>query len=264
MLVKIEVQPTSFNSEGETLRGHFVLPRGNGPFPGICKFHGLPGSSDQISGIATRLAEAGFAVLTFDFRGFRSSEGLFRLANQVKDAKLAVTHLLESHYTKGDWVGVYGPSYGGAVAILAAARDLRISAVGLRAPVYDTLWFARSPMIPTAVEELVQNTPDQMHGLIDPQSRKDILRWMVEDAEQLNPMNEINRVAPRPLFIITGDADLGIDVSGVKRLFDAAMEPKEMVVVKDADHNLSSPAAYETTVNAVIAWFQRQLIQNSK
>ncbi|MHA2314002.1 MAG: alpha/beta hydrolase [Candidatus Hermodarchaeia archaeon] len=262
--MKIEVQPTSFNSEGETLRGHFVLPRGNGPFPGICKFHGLPGSSDQISGIATRLAEAGFAVLTFDFRGFRSSEGLFRLANQVKDAKLAVTHLLESHYTKGDWVGVYGPSYGGAVAILAAARDLRISAVGLRAPVYDTLWFARSPMIPTAVEELVQNTPDQMHGLIDPQSRKDILRWMVEDAEQLNPMNEINRVAPRPLFIITGDADLGIDVSGVKRLFDAAMEPKEMVVVKDADHNLSSPAAYETTVNAVIAWFQRQLIQNSK
>lgn len=262
--MKIEVQPTSFNSEGETLRGHFVLPRGNGPFPGICKFHGLPGSSDQISGIATRLAEAGFAVLTFDFRGFRSSEGLFRLANQVKDAKLAVTHLLESHYTKGDWVGVYGPSYGGAVAILAAARDLRISAVGLRAPVYDTLWFARSPMIPTAVEELVQNTPDQMHGLIDPQSRKDILRWMVEDAEQLNPMNEINRVAPRPLFIITGDADLGIDVSGVKRLFDAAMEPKEMVVVKGADHNLSSPAAYETTVNAVIAWFQRQLIQNSK
>lgn len=257
--MKIEVQPTSFTSEGETLRGYFVFPRGTGPFPGICKFHGLPGSSDQISGIATRLAKVGFAVLTFDFRGFRSSEGLFRLANQVKDAKPAITHLLESQYTKGDWVGVYGASFGGAVAVLAAARDSRISAVGLRAPVYDTLWFARSPMIPTAVEELVQTTPDQVHGLTDPQIREDIFRWMVEDAKQLNPMNEIDRVTPRPLFIITGDADLGIDVAGVKRLFDAAKEPKEMVVVKGADHNLTSPAAYEETVKAVIDWFQRQL-----
>jgi dipeptidyl aminopeptidase/acylaminoacyl peptidase len=257
--MKIEVQPTSFTSEGETLRGHFVLPKGTGPFPGICKFHGLPGSSDQIGGIATRLAEVGFAVLTFDFRGFRSSEGVFRLASQVKDAKHAITHLLESQYTKGEWAGVYGPSYGGAVAVLAAARDSRISAVGLRAPVYDTLRFARSPMIPTAVDELIQTAPDQMHGLTDLQIREDILRWMVEDAKQLNPINEIDKVAPRPLFIITGDADLGIDVSGVKRLFEAAKEPKEMVVVKGADHNLTSPAAYEETVNAVIEWFQRQL-----
>jgi len=80
---------------------------------------------------------------------------------------------------------------------------------------------------------------------------------MVEDAKQLNPMNEIDKVAPRPLFIITGDADLGIDLPGVKRLFDTAKEPKEMVVVKGADHNLSNPAAYESTVKAVIAWFQR-------
>ena len=262
--MKTKVQPTSFTSEGETLRGHFVLPLGTGPFPGICKFHGLPGSPDQIGGIATRLAEAGFAVLTFDFRGFRSSEGLFRLANQVKDAKLAITHLLESRYTKGEWVGVYGSSYGGAVAILAAARDPRISAVGIRAPVYDTLWFARSPMIPKAVKELIQNTPDQMHGLTDPQIRQDIIRWMVEDAKQLNPMNEIYKIAPRSLFIITGDADIGIDLAGVKQLFDAAKNPKEMVVVKGADHYLSNPAVYEKTVNVVIAWFQRQIIQQSK
>ncbi|MFX1300175.1 MAG: alpha/beta hydrolase [Promethearchaeota archaeon] len=262
--MKIEVQPTSFTSEGETLRGNFVLPRGTGPFPGICKFHGLPGSSNQISGIATRLAEAGFAVLTFDFRGFRSSEGLFRLVNQVKDAKLAISHLLESQYTIGEWVGVYGPSYGGAVAVFTAARDSRISAVGLRAPVYDTLRLARSQMITTVFEELGQDAPDQMHGLTDLQIRKDVLRWMVEDAKQLNPMNEIDKIAPRPLFIITGDADPYIDVAGLKRFFDVAKEPKEMVVVKGADHNLSSPAAYETTVNAVIAWFQRQLIRDSK
>ena len=71
----VRLIPTEFESEGETIKGDFVLPSGAGPFPGICKFHGLPGGADQVSGLSTRLAESGYAVLTFDFRGFRRSEG---------------------------------------------------------------------------------------------------------------------------------------------------------------------------------------------
>jgi dipeptidyl aminopeptidase/acylaminoacyl peptidase len=258
--MKVKILPTSFSSEGETLHGNFLIPTGTGPFPGICKFHGFPGSSDQISGIATRLAEAGFAVLTFDFRGFRSSDGLYRLANQVKDAQLAITHMMESEHTKGDWVGVVGPSYGGAVAVLAAARDPRISAVALRAPVYDTLWFAQSPMVPAVVEAILDTDPFQMHGLTDPHTRKQVLDWMVEDAQRLNPINEIDKIASRPLIIITGDKDESIDLPGVKRLFDLAKEPKELVIVKGADHRLTSPVAYETTIDTIVAWFHRQIL----
>ena len=93
----IRVIPTEFSSEGELLRGNYVIPQGDGPFPGICKFHGLPGSPDQVSGISTKLAEAGFLVLTFDFRGFRRSEGVFSLAGEVTDAESAITHLIDSN-----------------------------------------------------------------------------------------------------------------------------------------------------------------------
>ena len=78
--MKIEVQPTSFTSEGETLRGHFVLPQGTGPFPAICKFHGLPGSSDQISGIATRLA-----ATKADPDKLKEFEELFDVADKEPD-----------------------------------------------------------------------------------------------------------------------------------------------------------------------------------
>lgn len=257
--MKTRIIPTKFKSEGEWLRGNFVIPRDSGPFPGICKFHGLPGSANQIGGIATRLAEAGFAVLTFDFRGFRRSNGQFSLAGEVEDAHNAVTHLLNSKHVRDGWVGVYGASYGGAVAVLAAARDQRISAICIRAPVYDTLAFAKSSLVLAGIEEILQTAPNEIRGLADPKKRLEILDRMAQDAMTLNPINEISQIASRHLFIITGDADKGIDVPGVVRLFEAAHEPKELLIVAGADHNLSDPIVYETTCSAIVAWFLRQI-----
>ncbi|MHA2208282.1 MAG: alpha/beta hydrolase [Candidatus Thorarchaeota archaeon] len=248
--------PTDFESEGYALRGDFVIPKGAGPFPGICKFHGLPGGANQVSGLATRLAEAGYVVLTFDFRGFRRSGGIFSLEGEIQDARNAVTHLMDSEFTIEDWVGVFGASYGGAVAILSAVRDERIRAVCVRAPVYDTLWFAKSPMIRPAVEEILLVTPDEMHGLADPTTQEEILGKMIEDGKVYNPINEVDQVCPRPIFIVTGGADRGIPLEGVRQLFDAAKRPKEFAVVEGADHNLSNPDHYAMTSELVVSWFR--------
>ena len=159
------VVPTEFTAGRETLRGEFHVPSGVGPFPGICEFHGLPDSGMEA---APRLVSAGFLVLTFDFRGFRRSDGIFRLAREIEDAGHAVTHLLESDLSRKGWVGIYGASYGGAVAICSAARDRRMSCVCVRAPVYDTLAFARSPLIHPPVEALLKDDRDVVHGLRDP------------------------------------------------------------------------------------------------
>jgi alpha-beta hydrolase superfamily lysophospholipase len=253
----IEILPTEFESDGEKIRGNLVIPKGKGPFPGICKFHGLPGSSDQVHGVASNLAQAGFAVFTFDFRGFRQSEGVFRLSSEIVDAIEAITHLQESDLTRKDWVGVYGASYGAAVAINTATRDKRISALCIRAPVYDTLAFALSPFIQPAVEQLLENSPNEIHGLSDPVVRKQILDWMKEDGEKFNPIEVISKMPPRPLLVITGDADVAIDVLGVKHLFDLAPDPKKLIIVEGADHELSNSNAYERTIRYVVDWFMQ-------
>jgi len=256
-MADVEIVPTEFKSEGETIRGNFVVPDRKGPSPGICKFHGIPGGPDQISGVATRLAEVGFAVLTFDFRGFRESEGIFTLSGQIKDAKEAITHLLESDLTLDSWSGIYAASWGGAVAVCTLAEDKRIDALCLRAPVYDTLWFSKSPIIPPAVAELIETDPTQIRGLDDPETCEEILRRMVEDSKDYNPMNEISKMSPRPMLIVHGTDDVGIPLAGVKRLYELAGEPKDLVVVEGADHNLSDQRAYEITVRTVIDWFKK-------
>ncbi len=255
----VRILSTEFKSEGETIRGNFVIPRGEGPFPGICKFHGLPGGPDQVGGIATKLAEAGFVVLTFDFRGFRRSDGLFSLAGEIKDAKAAITHLLDSDLTIQSWSGVYGASYGGAVAVCVLAEDERVDALCLRAPVYDTLWFAQSPMIRPSVELIIETDPTQIRGIQDPEIQERIFQRMLEDSKVHNPMNEISKISPRPLLIVHGTDDVGIPLAGVKRLYELAVEPKALVVVEGADHNLTDPRAYEITMSTIVEWFLKQM-----
>ena len=257
-MVDVEIVPTEFMSEGATIRGRFVVPVGDGPFPGICKFHGLPGSPDQVSGVATHLAEVGFAVLTFDFRGFRQSEGVFTLSGQIGDAKQAISHLLESDMTLDSWSGVYAASWGAAVAVCTLAEDKRPSALCLRAPVYDTLWFSESPMIRPSVDYIVETDPTQIRGIDDPEIREPVLKKMVEDSRVHNPMNEISKISPIPLMIVHGTDDIGIPLAGVKRFYELAGEPKDLVVVEGADHNLSDPRAYEITVKTVVEWFRTQ------
>ncbi|TFG29849.1 hypothetical protein EU528_09025 [Candidatus Thorarchaeota archaeon] len=262
-MVEIQAIPTKFISEGETIRGHFVTPPGDGPFPGIVKFHGLPGSPDQIVGLATHLAGAGFAVLTFDFRGFRKSEGMFTLSGQIKDAKSAITHLLESKLTLDSWSGIYAASWGAAVAVCTLAEDDRTNAICLRAPVYDTLWFSESPMIRPAMESIADIAPSQIRGITDPKIQDEYLRRMIEDSRIYNPMNKVSKISPRPLLLVHGTDDVGIPLAGVKRLYELAGDPKDLVIVEGADHNLSDPRAYEITVRTIVEWFTRQWTSGS-
>ena len=259
-MADVEIISTEFLSEGETIRGNFVTPPGEGPFPGVCKFHGLPGGPDQVEGLALMLAEAGFVVLTFDFRGFRTSDGLFTLSGQIKDAKVALTHLLESDLTVDSWSGIYAASWGAAVAICTLAEDSRCSALCLRAPIFDTLWFAQSPMIRPAVDSIAETDPTQIRGIDDPEIRVEMLRRMVEDAKVHNPMNEISKISPRPLLIVHGTDDVGVPLAGVKRLYELAGEPKDLVVVEGADHNLSDPRVYEITMKTGVEWFKKQWV----
>ena len=65
-------------------------------------------------------------------------------------------------------------------------------------------------------------------------TRSLLLNWLVvqEDGVRFNPMSEISNISPRPLLVIAGDADEGIDLAGVRRLLELAREPKELVACR--------------------------------
>ena len=104
--------------------------------PAIVLAHGLGGTKADSLPTARSLARDGYAVLVYTARGFGASGGLVHLddpAYEGRDAvamvdALAVRPEVERSGTD-PVVGFAGASYGGAVALEAAAQDPRIDAI---------------------------------------------------------------------------------------------------------------------------------------
>ena len=105
--------------------------------PAILLAHGFGETKDAVAPEAEQLAQAGFAVLTWSARGFGASTGQIALDSpdyEVKDVEQLVSWLARQPRVLLDRpgdprVGIAGASYGGALALLAAAYDHRIDAI---------------------------------------------------------------------------------------------------------------------------------------
>ena len=104
--------------------------------PAIVLAHGLGGTKDDSLSTARSLARDGYAVLVYTARGFGASGGLIHLDDPDHEGRDAVA-MVDAAAARpevervGDdpVVGFAGVSYGGAVALEAAALDPRIDAI---------------------------------------------------------------------------------------------------------------------------------------
>ncbi|MDT4936003.1 MAG: type transport system ATP-binding protein, partial [Pseudonocardiales bacterium] len=107
------------------------------PAPAVLLAHGFGGSKTDLDHEARTLAHGGYVVLAYTARGFGASGGLIHLDSpsyEVRDASLLVSYLAALPQVERragrPRVAVAGASYGGALALLLAATDPRIEAVG--------------------------------------------------------------------------------------------------------------------------------------
>jgi ABC-2 type transport system ATP-binding protein len=107
------------------------------PAPAIVLAHGFGGSKGDLASEAHSLAGHGYVVLAYTARGFGRSGGLIHLdapGYEVADASKLISYLATlpevAKDASGDpRVGVAGSSYGGGLALLAAAYDPRVDVV---------------------------------------------------------------------------------------------------------------------------------------
>ena len=56
------------------------------------------------------------------------------------------------------------------------------------------------------------------------------------DIQLMRPIDEISQIAPCPILLIHGDQDPTVPVANSQALYQAAGEPKELYIVKNAAH----------------------------
>ncbi|MEV2200590.1 CocE/NonD family hydrolase [Streptomyces fradiae] len=118
--------------EGVTLAANVVAPTDTSrDYPVIV----LPTSwaMPQIEYIAqaTKLAEKGYVVVSYNVRGFWQSEGEIEVAGpkDVADARKVIDWALANTAADPELIGMAGVSYGAGISLLTAAQDARVDAV---------------------------------------------------------------------------------------------------------------------------------------
>ena len=135
--VMIPVIDGPHNDDHVLIDATFFTPPGGGKIPAVLLAHGFGATKEAVRPEAEQLARAGFAVLTWSARGFGASTGQIALDSpdyEVKDVEQLVSWLARQPRVLLDHpgdprVGITGASYGGGIALLAAAYDHRIDAI---------------------------------------------------------------------------------------------------------------------------------------
>src|SRR5215470_12999217 len=135
--VRITVVDGPRDNQRVLLDASFFTPAGQARVPAILLSPGFGETKDAVRSQAEYLARAGFAVLTWSPRGTGASGGQIGLDSpdyEVKDTSQLVSWLARQPRVlldrRGDpRAGIAGASYGGGLALLAAAYDHRIDAV---------------------------------------------------------------------------------------------------------------------------------------
>jgi uncharacterized protein len=183
--------------------------------------HGNGGNiTHRIDSLEMLHGRVGASVLIFDYRGYGRSEGKPSEEGVLADARAARKWLAaRENITEADVV-LLGESLGGAVAVDLAARD------GARALVLESTFSSLAdvaahhyPFLPVRLA----------------------MRSRFDAAAEIGGYRG-------PLLMAHGDADTIVPIQFGRRLFAAANEPKQFLVLPGHDHNDPMPAEFYDAV----------------
>jgi uncharacterized protein len=212
----------------------------------VIALHGHRGARHHCVGIGAALWRRGANVLLFDHRGRGSSEGALMSLGyfETLDALAAIEYSLSRAPEVP--LGLIGYSMGGAVAVMAAARDDRVGAV-----VADSSFASERKMVRSLLRKQVGPLCRPIAALSE--------YLLPYDPGEVEPLGEVARIAPRATLLIHGLLDTTCDPRDSVRLYEAAGDHKELWLLKGAGHCDAYFADREAYCERVDSFFKEHL-----
>jgi uncharacterized protein len=289
----MESQKVFFYSEGARIACDLYMPA-EGPLkiPALILCHGFAGIKELLlPPYGTRLAQNGYAVLAFDYRGFGESEGeRGRLvpSEQMTDIRNAITFMESLDRIDSSRIALWGSSFGGANAIRVAAQDNRVKTLIAQLTFASGDRIVRGKMNTGEREKfdgtlrkmreraVVQNKvlcvgPEQ---LISDDDSKSFFSKMIGKYPALNvripiltlahiiehnPEEVIGQLS-KPILIIAAEHDIVCPFHESEVLFERAAGPKKLVVLEGCRHyDAYEGEFFERSVNEITGWLSMYL-----
>jgi len=256
-----ERESVVLESDGQKIFGvlHRPLPQKKAPAVVLC--HGLAG---QKTGkyrlyviLAEQLAAAGIAALRIDFRGCGDSEGEFEqltVASQTEDALTALDYLKKRPEIDHQRVGVFGRSFGGSVALLAAKQFPGTKSVALWAPIFDgSAWMDKWNQVKAG-----KLTKEQIGRLMVIHGQQAGYAFF-EQMFSMNIGTALDAILKIPLLHIQGDKDIVVDSVQREKYRESrksATAESRFIALPNSDHDFSYLPERLQAVEATVEWFK--------
>jgi len=244
---EMEVKNICLQSDGLKLAGEIYIPSKNRPYPALCVCHGIPATpynpddKGYIS-LAQRFCAAGFLTLIFNFRGTGKSQGNLDILGWSRDLQAALDFLYSFEGIDKTHLCLLGSSGGAAVSVYTAAHDSRVSALATCASPADFSFLGSKEQATSNIQHL------RDIGVIrDKDFPPSVEEWL-KGFETISPVRWIDKISPRPLLLVHGDADEVVPLEHAHMLYQKAKEPKELAILPGAKHRLRLEEAAMATV----------------
>ena len=223
------VEPVTFEtSDGIELSGWFLAASGSSPRVTVLVFNGNAGNRVYRAPLATALHEQGLQVLLVDYRGYGGNPGAPTEKGLALDSRAARAYLAGRPDVDASRLVYFGESLGTAVAVdLAVERPP--AALILRSPFTSMTDLGRHhyPFLP--------------------------VRLLLRD--RFEAIDHIQRIHA-PLLVIAGGRDRIVPIENSRRLYDAAVAPKTLLALPNADHNDDELLAGDEMIQAIVRFLR--------
>ena len=237
-----------------TLVSWVVEPRSSRLKGTVVLLHGVRMDKRSLAPMGAALAADGYRAVLVDLRGHGESSGRYLTYGgvEVQDISSVLDALRDRGLTLG-CTGVYGFSYGGAVALELRARDPRVNAVvavssfsTLREVVNDY----RHKYLPAALSMIPSAW---FQGAVDEAGR--IAQF---DPDRIAPLRAVSQ-SSAALLLIHGTADTQVPLRHSQALFGAATGNARLVTVAGAEHASMPGDSTGVVRRETLAWFDQWL-----
>lgn len=234
---ELDLRPRSFANNQNLHAWWWPAKRANAP--AILYLHGvrwnLTGQMFRIE----QLHAMGYSVLAVDYRGFGKSRGdLPSEATVYEDARIAWERFTQLQPDAGKRL-IFGHSLGGAVAVELASeltREAQQSGVG-------------APARGLILESTFTSLGDVAAAVANTSLP---VRWLM--SQKFDSLDKIGNIG-LPVLLVHGTDDRFVPPRFSQQLFDAARQPKTLLLVPGATHNNSMSLAgqrYRQAIQALL------------
>lgn len=205
--------------------------------------HGVTGNKDrpQLVALAEGLSEKGWPCLRISYSGNGASEGRFEdscITKEVADLQSVMDMVPDTAR-----IAYVGHSMGGAVGVLAAARDLRIRLLVSLAGMTHTADFVR--------REFADVTPGQ--GFMWEDENCPLSETYVNDLLHIGSTLSAAEAVTQPWLLIHGEEDDVVPIQDGRDAYEAAVVEKKFIAIPGAGHSFDQ-SSYPQLVEAVDEW----------